>query len=268
LRVAEAIGDVINRVLRPAGVMLARAAPSQAESWRERIGGPYRSDREVIRLAAARGLSVGDYLEAEWGQPGRSKRIIRRIRESGAIPDDLQTVCEIGPGSGRYIQRILEIAAPVRYEICELEARRARWLARTYPVVVLPADGESLSSTSDRSVQLVHAHGVFASLKVISCLAYFTEMARVVAPGGHVVFDAISDKCMTDVDVAAWLQTPLRYVNLLTRPFLVRFFADHGLTLIDDFCDELMVFGRSHYFVFRRNSACASSSGAAAGSTT
>jgi hypothetical protein len=250
----EVIADVINRLLAPAGVVVTRAAPSQAESWRQRIGGPYRSDREVIQKAAARGISVGDLVEEEWGHEGRSRRTIDRIREAGGIPSSVATVCEIGPGSGRYIQRILEITTPARYEIYEIERRRARWLARTYPVVVLPTDGERLSGSRDGSVQLVHAHGVFASVKVISCFAYFEEFARIVAPGGYVAFDIISEECLSDDEVDGWLKTPLRYVNFLSRPHLVGFFERHGFSLVDAFRFPLMVHGHSLYLVFRKGS--------------
>jgi hypothetical protein len=231
---------------------MARAAPSQAESWRERIGGPYRTDREVIRLARERGVSVGDLVEAEWGHAGRAARTIARLREAGAIPGGLATVCEIGPGSGRYIQRVLDVASPRRYEIYEIERRRARWLERTYPVVAMPTDGERLTGTASASVQLVHAHGVFASLKIIPCFAYFREFARITAPGGHVAFDVISEECLGDADVDAWLETPLRYVNFLSRPHLVGYFERHGFTLASAFREPLMVFGQSLYLVFRK----------------
>ena len=252
---SDAVGGALNRLLAQTGFMITRAAPSQAESWRSRIGGPYRTDREVIALAAKRGLSVGDYLEAEWGQSGRSRQIVQRLHGMGAVPENLQTVCEIGPGSGRYIERIREVASPARYEIYEIERHRAQWLARTYPVVVRAADGERLSGTADGSIQLVHAHGVFASLKTITCLGHFKEFARITAPGGHVAFDIISEECVNDADVAAWLRTQLRYVNFLSKPFLIEFFERHGLSLVEDFRFPLMVFGHSVYLVFAKTRA-------------
>jgi hypothetical protein len=248
----DALGAAVNRMLASTGFVIARAAPSQFESWRARIGGPYRTDRQVIALARARGLSVGDYIEHEWGSPGRSRAIVQRIREMGAVPAELQSVCEIGPGSGKYIERVLELASPPRYEIYETEARRARWLARTYPVIVQPAGGERLSATADRSIQLVHAHGVFASLKTITCLAYFKEFARIVVPGGYVVFDVISEECLGDDDVSAWLKTELRYVNFLSKPFVIDYCGRLGLSLAGQFRWPLMIFGHSVYLVFTK----------------
>lgn len=251
---ADDVGGAINRLLAHAGLMVTRAAPGQFESWRPYIGAPYRSDREVIRLARQRGISVGDFIEAEWGHPGRARRTMARVHAAGAVPESGGTVCEIGPGSGRYIQALLEIASPSRYEICEIEAHRARWLTRTYPVVIVPTNGEGLPGTPDASVSLVHAHGVFASLKVISCFAYFEEFARITAPGGHVVLDVIDEECLSDDEVDAWLATPLRYVNVLSKPQLVRYFGARGFSLVDEFREPLMVFGRSLYLVFKKSS--------------
>lgn len=249
----DRVAGLVNRLLAPAGLMMTRAAPSQAESWRAFVGGPYRSDREVIRRASARGLSVGDFIEDEWKQSGRSRRTIERMRDAGAIRDGLETVCEIGPGSGRYIQRLLEVASPTRYEIYEIERARARWLGRTYPVTICATTGEQLAATADGSMELVHAHGVFASLKVIACLAYFREIARITRPGGHVVFDVISEDCLGGGDVERWLETPLRYVNFLSKPLVTAFFERHGFRLADAWLQPLMVFGTSAYLVFRKD---------------
>jgi hypothetical protein len=249
---ADAVGGTVNRLLAATGFLVARAAPGQAESWRASIGGPYRSDRAVIRKAAASGLSVGDYLESEWGRAGRSLSIVGRMRQAGAIPDTLQTVCEIGPGSGRYVQRIQEIVSPGRYEIYEIERNRARWLARTYGVIARATDGERLAATQDSSVQLVHAHGVFASLKVIACLAYFREIARVSAPGGYAVFDIMCEECLPDDEIDEWLRTPLRYVNFLPKAFVIGFFERNGFKLIEAFSHPLMIYGQSVYLIFQK----------------
>jgi hypothetical protein len=253
-KVIEGFATGVNGLLAKAGLMVTRAAPSQFESWRASIGGPYRTDREVIRKAAARGLSVGDFVEEEWGKPGRSRKIVAKMRDAGAVPESLESVCEIGPGTGRYIQRIFEIAAPKHYEICEIERSRAKWLARTYPVTILPAEGETLRHSRTASIQLVHAHGVFASLKAISCFAYFEEMMRITAPNGHIVFDVICEECLGDVEVDAWLKSQLRYVNFLSKGFLAQFFEKRGFSLVSDFRFPLMIFGQSCYLIFKKTS--------------
>lgn len=252
MSVGDAVGWMVNRVLAPSGLLMGRAAPSQFESWRERIGDPYRTDRAVIRAARRRGMSVADLIESEWGHPGRARRTVALMRDAGVVPTGPHTVCEIGPGSGRYIQALLEVAKPRRYEIYEIERARARWLARTYPVVALPTNGEQLAGTPDGSVDLVHAHGVYASLKVVSCFASFMELIRITAPGGHIVFDVITEECLSDAEVDAWLETPLRYVQFLSRSHLVGFFERRGCELVADFRLPLMVFGQSLYLAFKK----------------
>ena len=252
---ADLAGGAVNRLLAPTGFMITRDAPGQAEAWRSHIGGPYRSDREVIALARQRGVSVADFIEEEWGSPGRARQIIEQLHGLGAVPADLRSVCEIGPGSGKYIQALFARRAPVQYEIYEIERHRAHWLGRTYPVVVRATDGERLSGTADSSMQLVHAHGVFASLKTISSLALFAEAMRITAPGGHVAFDIISEECLSDADVDAWLKTPLRYVNFLSKAFVTGYFERHGFSLTGNFAYPLMIFGRSVYLLFQKTSA-------------
>jgi hypothetical protein len=249
----DILGSLVNRVLVPTGLMVTRANPGQAESWRAYIGGPYRSDRRVIRLAREAGHSVSDYLEQQWGRPGRAREIVARMAEAGALRDPLGTILEIGPGAGGCIEAILEISSPRRYEIYEIERQRARWLARTYGVVPLPTSGETLNATRDGSVDLVHAHGVFASLKVIPCFAYFREIARVTAPGGYACFDVIDETCMNEGDVELWLETPLRYVNLLSKPLVVDFFERHGFSLVSEFQLPLLTFGRSTHVVLEKS---------------
>ena len=249
---ADVLGGFANRVLAPMGLMVSRANPGQAESWRARIGGPYRSDRRVRHLARRAGLSVADYLEEQWGDPGRARRIVGRMVEAGAVRPRMGTVLEIGPGAGGYVQAIREIASVRRYEVYEIERGRARWLARTYGVVPRPTEGETLRATDDGSVQLAHAHGVFSSLKVITCLAYFREIARVTAPGGYVCFDLMDDACLEEDEVEAWLESPLRYVNYLSTSLVVDFFRRHGFSMVSRFQLPLLIFGRSTYVLFRK----------------
>jgi methyltransferase family protein len=248
----DRLAGLVNGLLAPAGVMVARAAPSQAESWRAEIGGRYRSDREVIALARRTGLSVSDYLERQWGNPGRRAGILARMQSAGALGPHMRTVCEIGPGSGGYIQDITRAFTPEWYEIYEIEAQRARWLGQEYPVTVRETEGEALSGTDDAAINLVHAHGVFASLKVISCFTYFDEISRVTAPGGHVCFDIIDDDCLSDDAITRYLAGPLRYLQFMSRQLVEAFFKARGFALVESFRTPLLVSGESTYLIFRK----------------
>lgn len=248
----DRLAGLVNGLLAPAGIMIARAAPSQAESWRAEIGGRYRSDRKVIALARRAGLPVADYLERQWGNPGRRAGILARMEAAGVLGRHVRTVCEIGPGSGGYVQDVIRAVAPESYEIYEIEAQRARWLGQQHPVAVRETEGESLSGTADAGIDLLHAHGVFSSLKVISCFTYFDEIARVTAPGGHVCFDIIDDECLSDEEITRYLAGPLRYLQFMSVALVEQFFAARGFTLIQSFRTPLLVRGDSTYLIFRK----------------
>ena len=241
---------VVNRIADLAGVRVERCGATRT------LGGRKITDEQVIRLASEAGVSPGAYVEAFFGRSGRADEIIGHLVHAGALaspPEGSDAVlCEIGPGSGLYIEKVLELVRPRRYEVYELARNRAEFLERTFPVVALPTDGESLAATPDGSVALVHAHGVFVSLKLMTSFRYFEEMARVVGPGGWAVFDITSEDCVDPETVERWLASNLRYARLLPRARIVEFFAGRGFELMDEFRLPLLVQGSSRYLAFQR----------------
>jgi SAM-dependent methyltransferase len=240
------IGRVANGVLEPFGVRVVREGP-------QTIGGRRLSDRSVIVHARRRGMSPGEFLEEMFGQQGRAEQISRRMIACGALSTNVSTVCEIGAGSGLYIQQVARHVRAARYDIYEIVPSRAQFLARSFGVLAQPTDGETLRATPDRSVDLLHAHGVFVTLDFLTSCSYFREMARVVAPGGHVVFDVITEECLDGPAIDSWLNTRLRYPTLHCREYLMRFFTAHGFALVDEFVMPLLVHGGSRYLIFRRD---------------
>lgn len=234
-----------NGLLSPLGVRVVRNGRAPT------IGGQRMSDEHVIAEARRRGISPGDLLEQLFNKPGRAKDIVDRMAAAGALAGPLRTVVEIGAGSGIYIQQLLTHGLVDRYEVYEFERNRANYLARAFPVIAHPTDGETLRATASRSADLVHAHGVFVTLDFLTSCSYFREMARVIAPGGHVVFDVITEHCLDEAAVDSWLATPLRYPSMLSRGYVVGFFERHGFELVQEFPMPLLVHGRSSYLVFR-----------------
>ena len=246
MRALRQIERIVNGLLGWFGIKVVRRGRAPT------IGGRRMSDEAVIRRARSRGLSPGEYLEELFDQQGRAERIIERVRRAGALSEAISAVCEIGPGSGLYIEKVLERVSPRRYEVYEIAQNRADYLGRRYPVVVQRADGETLSATATGSIDLVHAHGVFVTLPFLTNCSYFSEIARVMAPGGHVVFDVITDACLDPDSIDSWMATPLRYLSLHSHDHLTRYFAERGFSLIDEFAMPLLVHGTSRYFIFRR----------------
>ena len=186
-----------------------------------------------------------------FGKTGRAAEIMRRMRACGALSSRVRRVCEIGPGSGLYVEETLAAAPAASYEIYEIAPVRARFLASAYPVTMQPTDGESLRATPDRAIDLLQAHGVFVTLDFLTSCSYFREIVRVMAPGGHVVLDIMSEECLDDGALESWLRTRLRYPSFLSKDYVVRFFTTRGYSVIDEFNVPLLVHGSSRYLIFR-----------------
>jgi hypothetical protein len=118
-----------------------------------------------------------------------------------------------------------------------------------------PADGISLRHTQDACVDFLHAHNVFVSLAFLTTCQYFREILRVVKPGGYVAFDILSEACLDDQTVSAWLATEMRWPCFLSTDYVCRFFMRHGFEFLGDFLMgsfdvEEKCF--SQYLVFRK----------------
>jgi hypothetical protein len=239
------IEHTANGVLSPLGVRIVRRGRAPT------IGGRRLSDEHVIAEATRRGLSPGALLEELFHKTGRARDIVDRMAAAGVFAAPLRTAVEIGAGSGIYVEEVLGHGAIERYEVYELEENRARYLAGALPVIAQSTDGETLRATASRSADLVHAHGVFVTLEFLTSCSYFREIVRVIAPGGHVVFDIISESCLDESAIDSWLASRLRYPSMLPRGYVTGFFERHGFVLVDDFSMPLLVHGRSTYLIFR-----------------
>lgn len=159
----------------------------------------------TMRAAKAAGLSIGDHIdEVMNGTPGATQHTIDELRALGVYEADPKTVLEIGPGSGRYLEKTLKECAPGRYEIYETAAPWANYLVETFGVVARPTEGSSLAPTPDASVDLVQAHKVFNTVTFLCAARYFFEMARVTRPGGRIVFDVMTETCLDPAAVRTW----------------------------------------------------------------
>ncbi len=233
----------VNGVLEPLGIrVVRRGAPPT-------VGGRRLSDKAVIVRARRQGVSAGEFLEELFGKKGRAQEIIQRMRDTGALSEKVSTVCEIGPGSGLYLQHVMKHAPVKRYEIYEIVRSRGEYLAREFHVVMQPTDGETLRATPSRAIDLIHAHGVFVTLDFLTSCSYFREIERVIAPGGHVVFDIITEDCLDDSMIESWLKTPLRYPSLHSREYVIQFFSKRGFVVVEEFAMPLLVHGSSRYLI-------------------
>ncbi|MFJ6700068.1 methyltransferase domain-containing protein [Streptomyces sp. NPDC091272] len=203
----------------------------------------------TMRAARASGLSVGDHIDGVMnGTPGATRSTVEQLRALGVFAGGLDTVLEIGPGSGRYLERTLEECAPARYEIYETAAPWADYLVDTFGasgVVARPTEGCSLAPTADGSVDLVQAHKVFNTVTFLCASRYFFEMARVTRPGGRIVFDVMTETCLDPAAVRTWATRGGAghgsFPSALPRRTCVDLFATLGCDLTGSFLAPLGV---------------------------
>ncbi len=213
----------------------------------------YISAEETVSAARREGLSVCEYVEDLWGQRGRTQQVVDRISSLGILINDRTRILEIGTGTGRYLEKILEKARPASYESYETSKDWSRWLQATYPIKSHEADGVSLKQTPSDSIDLLHAHGVFVYLPFLVSWGYFKEIWRVVKPGGLVVFDIFSEDTMDEATVERWLGTKETYPCFLSEHYVTSMFAAHGFALVETFSSAYGG-GRSEYLVLKRRS--------------
>jgi SAM-dependent methyltransferase len=196
----SAVKSGVKRMLAPTGFEIVRSINKR--------GGvdEYIPFEATMRAARAAGLSVADYIdEVMNGAPGATQSTIDELRTMGVFADHPTTVLEIGPGSGRYLERTIQECSPSRYEIYETAEPWARYLVDKFGVIAQPTAGTSLAATADGSVDLVQAHKVFNTVTFLCSSRYFFEMARVTRPGGRIVFDVITETCLDPATMRAWV---------------------------------------------------------------
>lgn len=235
--------DSLNSVLTHAGLKIVRS---------DRVHEDYLPFRATLRAAQQAGLSVGDYIDAKYNVPGTTEETIERMTELGVFDNRPQRICEIGPGSGRYLVHVKRLTNPQLYEIYETAAPWRNYLVETHGVVARQTDGQTLADTPAASVDLLHSHKVFVGLPIFTTLHYFTEIARVVRVGGKAIFDIESENCLDDALIERWLEMREPYAkSIVPKDWAIAFFARRGFRF-DGAFKITMLPGITEYLVFTR----------------
>jgi hypothetical protein len=243
LRVAR---HSVNRLLSPLRVELVRKTAGILDHDQ------YIPFAETLAGAKAAGLTVGDYIDKKHNVAGATQRAIDEMRALGVFEGHIQVVCEIGPGSGRYLTKTVEACRPPRYEIYETARAWADYLVREYKVLLQPTDGRSLSHTPTASVNLAHAHKVFVVTPSITTCSYLLEMIRVTVPGGSIVFDCMTEPCLEPGTIERWMSWASGYYPcLFPRDYLLQIFEGRGCSLVGSFFEPMKP-GKTETFVFRK----------------
>jgi hypothetical protein len=243
------LASAVNKSLAPIGIKINR---TDGHDWSDVRN--YRSFESIMELAQRAGMPVGDYLDSvDAGVPGMSQSTIDKMVSLGVFSKSLDTIVEIGPGAGRYLEKTLQIRRPKRYEIYETAAPWAAYLVREYKVTLQPTDSYSMSATADGSADMVHAHKVFSTVPFMVTCCYWHEMARVIRPGGWAVFDVVTERCLGGEIMQNWAKSGVRngsYPAVMPREVAVSFFASHGFELAESFIVPLPP-GTTELLVFR-----------------
>jgi hypothetical protein len=243
--------SAVNKPLALIGVKITRI---DDHDWSDVAN--YIPFERTVEAARAAGVPVADYVDTVMsGVPGSTQRTIDMMASSGVFSQPFDTVVEIGPGTGRYLEKTLTATRPSHYEIYETAGPWADYLVEKYNVVLQQTDGYSLSRTADNSADMVHAHKVFSTVPFMVSCCYWHEMARVIKRGGWAVFDVITERCLTSDMMEAWSKSGIRngsFPAVMPRDVPVNFFTTNGFTLTASFqvpippgTAELLIFKRT-----------------------
>jgi hypothetical protein len=213
--------------------------------------------KETLTAAERAGMSVGEYIDSTYNVAGSTELTIKELVGLGVLHGHVDRVCEVGPGSGRYLEKVTALTTPDHYEVYETATPWANWLAATQRVTVRPTDGKTLASTADASVDLTHAHKVMVVVPFLTICRYLLEMMRVTREGGYVVFDLMTDECLPEDTLQSWIDSDIQsisYPSFITRQVVVDLFTRRGFDLVGTFFIPMQP-GITQYFAFRRRPA-------------
>lgn len=239
-----AVAKRVNNAVRPMGFQVVRGFSTDPAIR------TFISARKTIAGARREGLSVGAYIDKYNAEPGATQAAVRELIKIGELTEACDVVCEIGPGTGRYAVEVINALHPSTYEIYETARDWMPTLRQLPNVVVRPADGHTLASTPDQSVDLVHTHKTFVYLEFFAVVGYLAEMIRVVRPGGVVAFDLVTEPCLDERTVALWAKDGTIY-RPVPREWVLQVLRKQNLELLGSHFTPLPT-GRAELLIFRR----------------
>jgi hypothetical protein len=249
-KILKTLVATANHALAPVGLKLSRSG----HDWGD--VSTFIPFDETIAEAKKSGLPLGEFIDARQSIAGATQATINEMKNLGVFQQPVRTILEIGPGSGRYLEKTLRECSPERYEIYETAPEWAAYLIKTYPVQSLPTDGTSLRATPTASIDLVQAHKVFSTVTFATTAGYWCEIDRVIKPGGHVVFDVMTERCLSAATIETWagrgIPSHSSYPAAMPSEAATGFFAGRGFKLIGSFLSSMPP-GQTEVLVFRKS---------------
>lgn len=205
----------------------------------------------TVQAAEDADLTICEFVERLWNQYGQTKLILNRAAKYIDF-SEVHTVCEIGPGTGRYIKKTIERMVRVDiYSIYETDTDWANWLEKEYPVTKRDANGVDLHEEEDTTIDFCQAHGVFVSLNMYNVLIYLKEMIRVTKTGGHILFDYLDETSFsTDVGQVI-IDNDIDYPSIIPSGIVKNFLLENNCEIITEF-DNKYGKGNSKYILVQK----------------
>jgi hypothetical protein len=248
-KMTQAIKQAILASIKLLGIEIHRVGNNKKSTYA--LG--YIPAKETIHAAYKDNLSVGDYLEKIWNEQDNRQKIIDNLKQFGIFNNQtIKNVCEIGTGAGLYVEKIIDLCHPIRYESYEPDEDWAKWLTEKYQLISHPTDGKSLSFTPTSSINLVLSHGVFVYLPFLVTYRYFQEIVRVTNNSGYVVFDILSENCFDEETVQFWLESNQIFPCFLSENYVIDYFTKNDFIFIGQFFNSKFNVGKSQYFIFKK----------------
>lgn len=235
----------VNRALRPVGVQVVRGWSSDAAVQ------SFISARRTLAAAQRAGLSLTDYVDQFSAKPGATAAAVKVMLQLADLNAPVRRVCEIGPGTGRYAEKVIAALQPEVYEAYETARDWLPHLSKLPGIQLHDADGRTLSQTASASVDLVHAHKLFVYIPLVTSVGYWWEMARIVRPGGAVAFDIVTENCLDEPTTSTWVSSGATLYSMIPRQWTINVLGRKGLTLVGSTFVP-MSGGRSELLVFRK----------------
>jgi len=211
----------------------------------------YLPAKQTVEMATRSGLSVCDYVEKIWQQQGSTEKVVGELVRLGVFDGERNHILEIGAGTGRYLEKVLQVCRPELYESYETARDWSDWLQGEYPIISRDANGDSLGGTKTNSVDVIHAHGLFVYVPFLVSCRYFREIFRVAGKESWVAFDVLSEDCFDKTVMDRWLDSAHDYPCFLSTDFVVSLFVEQGFSLVSTFMNDYGE-GRSKYLVFKK----------------
>jgi SAM-dependent methyltransferase len=140
--------------------------------------------------AQRQGMDVNDYEESQLGwypaQPLLEATTFPYLREDSIV-------CEVGPGTGRFSRLVVPRIPGGELHLVDHSAWMVRFLNSYFSgqpnVRVYLGEGHSLPFQRDGWIDVVFVAGTIIALKLATIQLYALDFARVLKPGGRVIFD-------------------------------------------------------------------------------